>query len=168
MIVELGQSEVNLNVTRQANGPLIRKLTVSNFRNYSNASLEPSKQLVVLLGNNGAGKTNLLEAISLLSPGRGLRRAQLTQLNRVKTDSTKENDTIEAQHQWAVSVRVESNGIQTKITRELNMYQPQKQRQQREREKGGAREIEQVGHPVSRLSGPVGRLWSDWAAQSAD
>ena len=91
MIVELGQSEVNLNVTRQANGPLIRKLIVSNFRNYSNASLEPSKQMVVLLGNNGAGKTNLLEAISLLSPGRGLRRAQLTQLNRVKTDSTNEN-----------------------------------------------------------------------------
>ena len=115
MIVELGQSEVNLNVARQANGPLIRKLTVSNFRNYSNASLEPSKQMVVLLGNNGAGKTNLLEAISLLSPGRGLRRAQLTQLNRVKTDSTKENDTIEAQRQWAVSVRVESNGFQTKI-----------------------------------------------------
>ena len=96
MVVELGESEINVNITRQVDGPLIRKLTVSNFRNYSKASLEPSKQMVVLLGNNGAGKTNLLEAISLLSPGRGLRRAQLTQLNRVKTDSTKENDTIEA------------------------------------------------------------------------
>ena len=115
MAVELSQPEVDLNVTRQVDGPLIRKLTVSNFRNYSTASLEPSKQMVVLLGNNGAGKTNLLEAISMLSPGRGLRRAQLTQLNRAKTDVINKNNTIEAQRQWAVSVRVESNGFQTTI-----------------------------------------------------
>lgn len=115
MVVELGESEINVNTTRQVDGPLIRKLTVSNFRNYSAASLEPSKQMVVLLGNNGAGKTNLLEAISMLSPGRGLRQAQLTQLNKAKTDATNEGNTIEAQRQWAVSVKVESNGFQTTI-----------------------------------------------------
>ena len=115
MAVESGRPEVNSNVTRQVDGPLIRKLSVSNFRNYSKASLEPSKQMVVLLGNNGAGKTNLLEAISMLSPGRGLRRAQLTQLNRAKTDATDEDSTIESQSQWAVSVKVESNGFQTTI-----------------------------------------------------
>ena len=115
MAVELVHPEVNLNVTRQVDGPLIRKLTVSNFRNYSKVSLEPSQQMVVLLGNNGAGKTNLLEAISMLSPGRGLRRAQLTQLNRAKTDTTDEDNIIEAQRQWAVSVKVESNGFQTRI-----------------------------------------------------
>tara|TARA_X000000950_G_C13893398_1_gene651780 strand:- start:95 stop:1303 length:1209 start_codon:yes stop_codon:yes gene_type:complete len=115
MVVELGESEINVNITRQFDGPLIRKLTVSNFRNYSKASLEPSKQMVILLGNNGAGKTNLLEAISMLSPGRGLRQAQLMQLNRVKTDATNEGNTIEAQRQWAVSVKVESNGFETTI-----------------------------------------------------
>ena len=115
MAVESGRPEVNSNVKRQVDGPLIRKLSVSNFRNYSKASLEPSKQMVVLLGNNGAGKTNLLEAISMLSPGRGLRRAQLTQLNRAKTDATDEDSTIESQSQWAVSVKVESNGFQTTI-----------------------------------------------------
>ena len=115
MVVDLGESEINVNTTRQVDGPLIRKLTVSNFRNYSAASLEPSKQMVVLLGNNGAGKTNLLEAISMLSPGRGLRQAQLTQLNKTKTDATNEGNTIEAQRQWAVSVKVESNGFQTTI-----------------------------------------------------
>ena len=115
MVVELGESEINVNITRQVDGPLIRKLTVSNFRNYSKASLEPSKQMVILLGNNGAGKTNLLEAISMLSPGRGLRQAQLTQLNKTKTDATNEGNTIEAQRQWAVSVKVESNGFQTTI-----------------------------------------------------
>ena len=96
MVVELGESEINVNITRQVDGPLIRKLSVSNFRNYSKASLEPSKQMVILLGSNGAGKTNLLEAISMLSPGRGLRQAQLMQLNRAKTDATKESNTIEA------------------------------------------------------------------------
>ena len=115
MAVELFHPEVNLNVTRQVDGPLIRKLSVSNFRNYSKVSLEPSQQMVVLLGNNGAGKTNLLEAISMLSPGRGLRRAQLTQLNRAKIDTTDEDNIIEAQRQWAVSVKVESNGFQTRI-----------------------------------------------------
>ena len=115
MAVELVHPEVNLNVTRQVDGPLIRKLSVSNFRNYSKVSLEPSQQMVVLLGNNGAGKTNLLEAISMLSPGRGLRRAQLTQLNRAKIDTTDEDNIIEAQGQWAVSVKVESNGFQTRI-----------------------------------------------------
>ena len=115
MVVDLGESEINVNTTRQVDGPLIRKLTVSNFRNYSAASLEPSKQMVVLLGNNGAGKTNLLEAISMLSPGRGLRQAQLMQLNRAKTDAINEGNTIEAQRQWAVSVKVESNGLETII-----------------------------------------------------
>ena len=115
MPVELVHPEVNLNVTRQVDGPLIRKLSVSNFRNYSKVSLEPSQQMVVLLGNNGAGKTNLLEAISMLSPGRGLRRAQLTQLNRAKIDTTDEDNIIETQRQWAVSVKVESNGFQTRI-----------------------------------------------------
>ncbi len=115
MVVELGESEINVNITRQVDGPLIRKLTVSNFRNYSKASLEPSKQMVILLGNNGAGKTNLLEAISMLSPGRGLRQAQLMQLNRATTDATNEGNTIEAQRQWAVSVKVESNGFETTI-----------------------------------------------------
>ena len=54
----------------------VRKLTLSNFRNYSSLSLSLQPGAVVLTGENGAGKTNLLEAISFLSPGRGLRRAK--------------------------------------------------------------------------------------------
>ena len=68
MVVELGESEINVNITRQVDGPLIRKLTVSNFRNYSKASLELSKQMVILLGNNGAGKTNILDCLLYTSP----------------------------------------------------------------------------------------------------
>ncbi|MFN3764398.1 MAG: DNA replication/repair protein RecF [Aliihoeflea sp.] len=53
----------------------IRKLTLTNFRNYGQLTLSLERGPVVLTGDNGAGKTNLLEAISFLTPGRGLRRA---------------------------------------------------------------------------------------------
>ncbi len=53
----------------------ISRLTLQNFRNYPQLRLETTPGFVVLSGDNGAGKTNILEAVSLLSPGRGLRRA---------------------------------------------------------------------------------------------
>jgi DNA replication and repair protein RecF len=56
------------------------RLTLSNFRNYRAAAVAPEANLVVLTGPNGAGKTNVLEAVSFLSPGRGLRRAQLDEV----------------------------------------------------------------------------------------
>ena len=56
----------------------IKKLTLNNFRNYESASLVGlSDGFVVLSGDNGAGKTNCLEAVSLLTPGKGLRNAGL-------------------------------------------------------------------------------------------
>lgn len=50
-------------------------LTLSRFRSHARVEVAFDGRPVVLSGSNGAGKTNLLEAISLLSPGRGLRRA---------------------------------------------------------------------------------------------
>ncbi len=50
-------------------------LKLSEFRNYTNLSLDLSNRHIVLYGNNGAGKTNILESISFLTPGRGMRRA---------------------------------------------------------------------------------------------
>ncbi len=58
----------------------ICRLTLTNFRNYRAATVTPKANLVALTGPNGAGKTNMLEAISFLSPGRGLRRAQLDEV----------------------------------------------------------------------------------------
>ncbi len=55
----------------------IHRLSLTQFRNYRSGSLTTRGDLIVLVGPNGAGKTNCLEAISLLSPGRGLRRARL-------------------------------------------------------------------------------------------
>jgi DNA replication and repair protein RecF len=54
---------------------VIHRLQLTGFRNYAAASLSFDGRHVVLTGDNGSGKTNLLEAISFLSPGRGLRRA---------------------------------------------------------------------------------------------
>jgi DNA replication and repair protein RecF len=58
------------------------RLRLHDFRNYSRLGLEVGKGPIVLFGDNGAGKTNLLEAISLLAPGRGLRNARAGELDR--------------------------------------------------------------------------------------
>jgi DNA replication and repair protein RecF len=60
----------------------LERLSLSDFRSYADAALEPGPGFVILTGENGAGKTNLLEAVSLLSPGRGLRGAGLSEMAR--------------------------------------------------------------------------------------
>jgi len=60
----------------------IARLSLTNFRSYSDALIAPGSGFVVLTGENGAGKTNVLEAVSLLSPGRGLRGAGLGEMAR--------------------------------------------------------------------------------------
>src|SRR5215470_17380222 len=60
----------------------VTRLVLNNFRNYREARLTIGTAPVVLTGPNGAGKTNLLEALSFLAPGRGLRGAKLTEIDR--------------------------------------------------------------------------------------
>ncbi|MGO9672632.1 MAG: DNA replication/repair protein RecF [Methylocella sp.] len=55
----------------------VARLALADFRSYARLDLAVSEQTIVLTGDNGAGKTNVLEALSLLTPGRGLRRAEL-------------------------------------------------------------------------------------------
>jgi DNA replication and repair protein RecF len=62
---------------------IVSRLTLTEFRCYGHARIEPEAGSVVLTGPNGAGKTNLLEAISLLSPGRGLRSARSADFQRI-------------------------------------------------------------------------------------
>ena len=76
----------------------IARLALSNFRCYAHAVLEVDSRPLVLTGHNGAGKTNLLEAISFLAPGRGLRRARLGEIDRVMPGGT-----VAANGAWAVS-----------------------------------------------------------------
>ena len=74
----------------------IQRLTLTHFRNYRAASVDVHGDLVVLAGPNGAGKTNCMEAISFLSPGRGLRRATLDDVADNQGDGS-----------WAVAAEIE-------------------------------------------------------------
>lgn len=76
-----------------------RRLTLSDFRSYARLDLDLDGRPVTLSGANGAGKTNLLEAVSLIGPGRGLRQARLDELAR-----------LGASGGWAVSARLDDRG----------------------------------------------------------
>ena len=78
----------------------LASLTIQDFRNYDSCRLEIDAPKILLLGENGSGKTNLMEAVSLLAPGRGLRRAKAEHLPRQSTGNVN----------WAVSARVTSGG----------------------------------------------------------
>jgi DNA replication and repair protein RecF len=56
------------------------RITLASFRNHASSRLDGPGQLNLLVGDNGAGKTNVLEALSLFAPGRGLRRAALADM----------------------------------------------------------------------------------------
>lgn len=65
----------------------INRLVLENFRNYQTLDFSPSSSFIVITGLNGVGKTNLLEAISLMSPGKGMRGAKLSDINMLDNPS---------------------------------------------------------------------------------
>jgi DNA replication and repair protein RecF len=77
--------------------PRIERLVLNEFRSYAALDFELTGQMIVLTGLNGAGKTNILEALSFLCLGRGLRRADLRECSR---------NTGEILNPWAVSVEI--------------------------------------------------------------
>jgi DNA replication and repair protein RecF len=79
----------------------IRRLTLTNFRSYHAAQVKLDRAgPVVLTGANGAGKTNMIEAISLLAPGRGLRRATMDELAFSEGDGANGGT-------WAINAEIE-------------------------------------------------------------
>jgi DNA replication and repair protein RecF len=78
--------------------PKITRLQLNEFRNYAALDIVTDAQFIALHGDNGAGKTNLLEAISLFCAGRGLRRADMSEITRHSSVSG-----------WAVSLEVQGN-----------------------------------------------------------
>lgn len=77
----------------------IRSLTATRFRNYEELKLEAGHGPVVLYGENGAGKTNILEAVSLFMPGRGIRGARLAEMD---------GPSATAGQGWALFARIEN------------------------------------------------------------
>jgi len=78
----------------------LTRLRLTEFRSYRALAWEPAARIAVIAGPNGSGKTNLLEAVSLLVPGRGLRGARVADLPRRAG-----SDEIRAAGPWAVAGR---------------------------------------------------------------
>jgi len=72
----------------------VERLQLTDFRNYRSLQLNVGPSPVVLTGANGSGKTNLLEAVSLLGSGQGLRRVPYSELARLGAT------------RWAVAARL--------------------------------------------------------------
>ena len=87
----------------------VLRLSLTDFRSFPFVRLETDTRPVVLTGPNGAGKTNLLEALSYLVPGRGLRRAPLSEVGRVDPGAAIGGHPPRA---WAVAARIERDGIE--------------------------------------------------------
>ncbi|MGD9543487.1 MAG: DNA replication/repair protein RecF [Methylocystis sp.] len=82
----------------------VRRVTLCDFRSYATLDCRFDSRMVALFGENGAGKTNLLEALSLYSPGRGLRRAELAECARRGGAGG-----------FAASIEVEAEGMATQL-----------------------------------------------------
>ncbi len=78
----------------------VLRLVVTGFRNHARTALALDARCVVLVGENGAGKTNILEAVSFLTPGRGLRGVRLSD---VSTRDMSLGDDAPAQQAWGVA-----------------------------------------------------------------
>jgi DNA replication and repair protein RecF len=86
----------------------VATLALTDFRSYKRAELNAGGRSVYFFGANGAGKTNLLEAVSLLSPGRGMRAANLAEFGRRMPD--------EAQgRSWAISVGLQCDDGEARL-----------------------------------------------------
>ena len=82
----------------------LTRLTLTDFRNYSSLKIDFSERMIAFVGANGAGKTNILEAVSFLTAGRGLRRATLADIARK-----------DGSGDWSVAARVLLDDMETAI-----------------------------------------------------
>ena len=110
----------NLALNLQINNSIksgVTRLTLTDFRNYQflriNAELSP----IVITGENGSGKTNILEAISFLTPGRGLRAARLADIRRITPALVSDEyaPTEISNTSWAVSSTIQKGGEEFEI-----------------------------------------------------
>ena len=83
----------------------LTRLDLTDFRNYANLTWRPASRLAAIFGANGSGKTNLLEAVSLLVPGRGLRGSRIGELARRG----------QSRPAWAVAARFITRDGETEI-----------------------------------------------------
>ena len=90
----------------------VTRLTLTDFRNYAHLRLNVDLCPIVLTGENGSGKTNILEAVYKLTPGRGLRGARLADIKRLRPALVTPDfePPLNTANSWAVSAAVHKNG----------------------------------------------------------
>ncbi len=88
----------------------LSQIRLSNFRNYQELEIKIDKSPVVLVGRNGAGKTNLMEAVSLLAPGRGLRRSGKDEIIFRYLENDRPSPKV-----WAMSAKLTTNMAEWQI-----------------------------------------------------
>ena len=91
-------------ITQEKSG--LTRLTLSDFRNYRNLRIEANIAPIIITGENGSGKTNILEAISFLTPGRGLRSAKLADIKRILPP---EEEILNINGGWSVAAEILKN-----------------------------------------------------------
>ncbi len=100
----------------------LSQVSLRQFRNYESVRLDLAAKPILVVGQNGVGKTNLLEALSLLVPGRGMRRARAEHLVR-QVDETgasagqnaNANAKVNVTMPWAVSAILQGDGAPCQI-----------------------------------------------------
>ncbi len=97
----------------------VKRLTLTEFRNYPTLRLQTEICPIVITGENGSGKTNILEAISFLTPGRGLRGAKLAEIKRISLPG--ESEILSAQP-WSVAANILRNGEEYTVGTALQSF----------------------------------------------
>ena len=95
----------------------VTRLTLTDFRNYAHLRINANLAPIVITGENGVGKTNILEAISFLTPGRGMRSAKLSDVRRISPCVIDDEyaPTAINNTSWAVSATVQNNDEEIEI-----------------------------------------------------
>ncbi len=99
----------------------LTRLALENFRNYASVALKLDGRHVCLYGSNGSGKTNLVEAVSMLAPGRGLRGADLPDIVRRNGDGI-------AARSWALSADLRDGEVDRKLSLTLELDEQNRSR----------------------------------------
>ena len=100
---------------------IVKDINLINFRNFSNLNLSFDKKLNIFFGENGCGKTNVLEAISLIAKGRGIRNSSIFNLIKKNKDNFLINNNLEIKHNnFNVAITTENKNDKFKKIVKIN------------------------------------------------
>ena len=91
----------------------VKRLTLTDYRNYKSLRINAEISPIVITGENGSGKTNILEAVSFLTPGRGLRSSKLSDIKRIR--APEETSDLNTENVWSVAADILKNNEEISI-----------------------------------------------------